>query len=92
MIMIVNEIVNFSSFKSLFDSQFGIFSVRVGVEDGFLPLDKLKSDVGFPMGPYSTDTLRSGQNSTAPIVRLEPGTPYMHLPNTICEPLAELLI
>lgn len=91
---IMGDLLNFSSFASPYDSQFGIFSVCVGVEKGFLPLEKLTSDTsGFPTGPYATDrhTFRDTTNSTAANVKLEPGTPYMHLPYEICDSLAGLL-
>ena len=90
---IMGNILKFDNEDSYDSYDVAIFGVRIGVEQGFLPLRSLLPNGSYPIGPYQSDRRIpiDGRGSIAGNVKFEPGTPYLHLPNSICAPLADAL-
>ncbi|KAI2468928.1 hypothetical protein F4781DRAFT_396401 [Annulohypoxylon bovei var. microspora] len=80
------------------DNSLYLTNVNIGVESGFLPLEKLSFVNGsFRRGPYkqeSTSFLTGNNISKHELldeVSVEPGSPYLHLSTYICDFLADIL-
>ncbi|KAI1338533.1 hypothetical protein F5Y15DRAFT_386139 [Xylariaceae sp. FL0016] len=96
--MVLGDVMGFTQryerYYGLTGDGLALTHVKLGVEHGFLPLEQLKlTNLSFPQGPYAREpsVLVSGYNASDNYILIEPGSPYMHLSKTICDPLAEIL-
>ncbi|KAJ2989477.1 hypothetical protein NUW58_g3446 [Xylaria curta] len=91
---LLNWTETYNSYGNPSSGAFTLTHIHIGVESGFLPLEKLRLNNGsFPQGPYKQEPriLHEDRNSTVERVIIEPGAPYLHLTRDACDPLAKLL-